>query len=62
MRSTKDRRDSAIDAVFPLEDSEHELIMEDRRKKKERRLDNMELEERQLLLSEMPWPAIRKTR
>jgi hypothetical protein len=62
MRSTKDRRENTAGAVFPLEDSDQELVTEDRRKSKERRLDRLALEERQLLLSEMPWPAIRKPR
>jgi hypothetical protein len=62
MRSTKDRRENTTSAVFPLEDSDQKIVMEDRRKRRERRLDKMELEERQLLLSEMPWPAIRKPR
>jgi hypothetical protein len=62
MRSTKDRRENKTGAVFPLEDSDQEIVMEDRRKSRERRLDRLALEERQLLLSEMPWPAIRKRR
>ena len=62
MRRTKDRRENKAGAVFPLEDSDQELVTEDRRKSKERRLDRLALEERQLLLSEMPWPAIRKPR
>ena len=62
MRSTKDRRGNASDPAFPLEDSENELVMEDRRKKKDRRLEKLELEERQLLLSEMPWLTSRKSR
>ena len=62
MRSTKDRRENKTGAVFPLEDSDQEIVMEDRRKNRERRLDRLALEERQLLLSEMPWPAIRKRR
>lgn len=62
MRSTKDRRENTTGAVFPLENSDQELVTEDRRKSRERRLDRLALEERQLLLSEMPWPAIRKPR
>jgi hypothetical protein len=62
MRSTKDRRSNASGPTFPLEDSDHELVMEDRRKKKERRLEKLALEERQLLLSEMPWLTVRKPR
>jgi hypothetical protein len=62
MRSTKDRRDSTADAIFPLEDSNHEVILEDRRRKKERRLENLDMDERQLLLSEMPSPSSIKPR
>lgn len=62
MRSTKDRRENTTAAVFPLEDSHQEIVTEDRRKNRERRLDKLALEERQLLLSEMPWPSIRKPR
>lgn len=62
MRSAKDRRNSTIDAVFPLEDSNNEVVLKNRRSKKERRLDNLDMEERQLLLSEMPSPASTKTR
>jgi hypothetical protein len=62
MRSTKDRRGNACDPAFPLEDSDNELVMEDRRKKKDRRLEKLDLEERQLLLSEMPWLTGRKSR
>lgn len=62
MRSTKDRRDNDTYPAFPLEDSDQELVMEDRRKRKERRLEKLALEERQLLLSEMPWLTGRKLR
>ena len=62
MRSTKDRRDNPTNPAFPLEDSDQELVMEDRRKRKERRLEKLALEERQLLLSEMPWLTGRKLR
>ena len=62
MRNTKDRREKTTGALFPLEDSDQEIVTQDRRKCRERRLDKLALEERQLLLSEMPWPAIRKLR
>ena len=62
MRSTKDRRNTPASPAFPLEDSNQKLVMEDRRKRKERRLEKLALEERQLLLSEMPWLTIRKLR
>ena len=60
MRSSKDRRDGTADPAFPLEDSDQELVMQDRRRSRERRLEKMALEERQLLLSEMPWLTGRK--
>jgi hypothetical protein len=60
MRGPKDRRDGTADPAFPLEDSDQELVMEDRRRTRERRLEKMALEERQLLLSEMPWLISRK--
>ena len=61
MRSTKDRRARQAEPAFPLENSQHELVLADRRKRGERRLENLALEERQLLLSEMPCPVPRKT-
>ena len=60
MRSSNDRRDGTADPAFPLEDSDQELVMQDRRRSRERRLEKMALEERQLLLSEMPWLTGRK--
>ena len=62
MRSAMDRRNRSTAATYPLEDSDHELVLEDRRTSKERRLDDLELEERQLLLSEMPWLTFYKLR
>ena len=62
MRSAMDRRNRSTAATYPLEDSDHELVLEDRRTSKERRLDDLELEERQLLLSEMPWLTFYKQR
>jgi hypothetical protein len=41
--------------MFPLEDSAHDFVTSERRKTRDRRLGNLEAEERQLLLSEMPW-------
>ena len=41
--------------MFPLEDSAHDFVTLERRKTRDRRLGNLEAEERQLLLSEMPW-------
>lgn len=56
MRHSKDRRDPDSVASIPLEDNDRERVYGERRKQGERRLDNMEEEERQLLLSEMPAP------
>jgi hypothetical protein len=60
MRNTKDRRDPQATTRFPLEDNARELVLSDRRKISERRMENMPAEERQLLLSEMPWTTLRK--
>jgi hypothetical protein len=55
MRNPKERRHSHSIVTFPLEDSAHDYVTTDRRKTRDRRLGNLEEEERQLLLSEMPW-------
>jgi hypothetical protein len=55
MRNSKERRHSQAIVTFPLEDSTHDLVTSERRKTRDRRLSNLEAEERQLLLSEMPW-------
>jgi hypothetical protein len=55
MRNSKERRHSHTIVTFPLEDSTHDLVTSERRKTRDRRLSNLEAEERQLLLSEMPW-------
>jgi len=60
MRHSKDRRDPHADTRFPLEDNQRELVLADRRKKSERRIENLDAEERQLLLSELPWPILNK--
>lgn len=54
MRRTKDRRNWHILVKFPLDDSNHEAVLEDRRSDNDRRLDDMGVDERQTLLSEMP--------
>lgn len=53
-RKRKDRRHSNTPDAFRLEDEEHGLVLEDRRKRRDRRLENLDVEERQTLLSEMP--------
>ena len=55
MRNPKERRHSQSIVTFPLEDSERDYVTTNRRKTRDRRLGNLEEEERQLLLSEMPW-------
>lgn len=55
MRNSKDRRHLHTIVTFPLEDSAHDFVTAERRKTRDRRLSNLEAEEKQLLLSEMPW-------
>jgi hypothetical protein len=55
MRNSRDRRRSHSVVTFPLENGARDLVTSERRKTRDRRLDNLEAEERQLLLSEMPW-------
>jgi len=62
MRKTKDRSDPSAIASFPLEDNDRARVLMERRKQAERRLDNMDEEERQLQLSEMPAPTSRLQR
>lgn len=58
MRSSKDRRNPRATVQFPLKDNDRERVMAERRKTTERRLENLDSEERQLLLSELPWPTL----
>lgn len=55
MRGPGERRKPHVIDTFPLEDSNHEMVTANRRELKDRRLENLNDEERQLLLSEMPW-------
>lgn len=55
MRHAHERRHKDADATYPLEDSDHEFVTHDRRQLTDRRLENLAMEERQTLLSEMPW-------
>ncbi len=55
MRHPHERRSTDADTSFPLDDSNHELVTQDRRHLIDRRLENLAMEERQTLLSEMPW-------
>jgi len=55
MRHANERRHGNADATYPLEDSDHKLVSHERRHLADRRLENLAMEERQMLLSEMPW-------
>jgi len=41
--------------MFPFENNGQKLVFSDRRETTERRMENMAVEERQLLFSEIPW-------
>jgi len=56
MRHKKDRREADSSASLPWKDNDRERVFAERRKRGERRIDNLAEEERQLLLSEMPAP------
>jgi hypothetical protein len=55
MRNSRERRHSQTIVTFPLGDGTRDFVTAERRKTRDRRLSNLEAEERQLLLSEMPW-------
>jgi hypothetical protein len=55
MRNIKDRRKPAKSTLFPGADNCQGAALSERRKRRERRVENLALEERQTLLSEMPW-------
>jgi len=55
MRHAHDRRQPDADVACPLEDNGHDFVTHDRRHQADRRLENLDMEERQTLLSEMPW-------
>ena len=55
MRNSKERRHAHTIVTFPLAGGAHDFVTSERRKTRDRRLSNLEAEERQLLLSEMPW-------
>ncbi|MCK5479752.1 MAG: hypothetical protein KAJ06_01350 [Gammaproteobacteria bacterium] len=61
MRHVKDRRAPRSTALFPFRDNADNPQRE-RRRTGERRMENLDDEERQLLLSEMPSLALRKPR
>ena len=54
MRNPTDRRHPHTTGLHPIDDHEIEVTDADRRKIYDRRMENLTLEERQLLLSEMP--------
>ena len=54
MRNPTDRRHPHTTGLHPIDDHEKEVSDADGRKICDRRIENLTLEERQLLLSEMP--------
>ena len=54
MRNSTDRRHPHTTGLHPIDDNEIVVKATDRRKIRDRRMENLTLEERQLLLSEMP--------
>ncbi len=61
MRHQKDRRAPQATSLFPFRDNA-DVSQHERRKTDERRMENLDAEERQLMLSEMPSPTQRKPR
>jgi hypothetical protein len=61
MRHQKDRRTPQATSLFPFRDNA-DVSQRERRKTGERRIENLDAEERQLMLSEMPSPTRRKPR
>ena len=56
MRGSHDRRRPHATSLFPADEDELEVTGINRRKRRDRRMEKLTLEERQLLLSEMPSP------
>ena len=54
MRRSKDRRASHAEDLFNPEENALGQPLQERRQTRERRIENLSLEERQLQLSEMP--------
>jgi hypothetical protein len=54
MRDSHDRRHPHATSLYSIDDDELEVTGINRRKNRDRRMENLTLEERQLLLSEMP--------
>ena len=61
MRHLKDRRLPRATSLFPFSD-DADVPQHERRKTGERRIENLDAEERQLMFSEMPSPTSRKPR
>jgi len=62
MRSPKDRRASHAEDLFSPEENTLGQPLHERRQTRERRIENLSLEERQLQLSEMPSLKIDKSK
>ncbi|MEZ5543564.1 MAG: hypothetical protein R3F42_16240 [Pseudomonadota bacterium] len=60
MKHRTDRRKAKDTGHDPLEDNGRAQFARERRKRRDRRMENLDLEERQLLLSEMPWLTLNK--
>lgn len=55
MKQRTDRRKSGPGTEDPYAENGRAQLVRERRKRRDRRVENLEVEERQLLLSEMPW-------
>jgi hypothetical protein len=60
VKQRTDRRKVRNGLQGPYEDNGREQFARERRKRRDRRMENLDLEERQLLLSEMPWLTLNK--
>ncbi len=60
MKQRTDRRRVRNGLQDAYEDNGREQFARERRKWRDRRMENLDLEERQLLLSEMPWLTLNK--
>lgn len=56
VKRAKGQRRWVVNPEFPLRDSKGVIVISDRRRIYDRRLGNTTLEDRQLMLSEMPPP------
>ena len=62
MRSHKERRKPAPEIPSPYADNGRARLIRERRSGRDRRLENMRLDERQTEFSEMPGPVIDRLR